>query len=355
MKATYDRLVLRVSRVAVVWLSMGTPAVAHATPGPTATLEYVRQARTASECPDESTFRALVGAKLGYDPFAAGAPSSLRVVLRRSGADLSGTLTLASGGAARGERTLHAAGESCDELAASLALAAAVAIDPDAAARGSTPATPIAAEQAAATPPPPPPLPPPVPPPRSEPSARVPAPATPEGAKHALGARFSGGVFLPWGLTPGVAPGARIGGGLDGDSWLVVLEASATLESSKSSNVGTVTAQLFDAALVPCLRPTLSAGVALALCAAGRIGMLSSNAEQVTRATPQTDLVGSLGPRAGVELSLSRTFGFGIEAEIPVAFSRVHLVVDDDGQQHEVWASSRVGMVAAATVIFRPR
>jgi len=337
----------------MVCLAMGAPALVHATPGPTATLDYVRQGRTASECPDESTFRALVGAKLGYDPFAAGAPSSLRVVLRRSGADLSGTLTLSSDGAARGERTLHAAGESCDELAASLALAAAVAIDPDAAARGPTPAAPIAPEQPAAAPPPPPP--PPVPPPRSEPAARAPAPATPEGASHPLGARFSGGVFIPWGLTPGVAPGARIGGGLDADSWLVVLEVSATLESSKSANVGTVTAQLFDAALVPCLRPTLSAGVALALCAAGRVGMLSSSAEQVTRATPQTDLVGSLGPRAGVELLLSRSFGFGLETEVPVAFSRVHLVVDDHGQQHEVWASSRVGMMAAATVIFRAR
>jgi hypothetical protein len=317
-----------------------------------ATLDYVRQGRTASECPDEATFRALVGAKLGYDPFAAGAPSSLRVVLRRSGAELSGTFTLGSGGTPRGERTLHASGESCDELAASLALAAAVAIDPDAAVREpTTAAAPVAEERPETAPPPPPPA----PPQHSESPAGAPAPARSESAKTTLGPRFSGGVFIPWGLTPGVAPGARLGGGLDADSWLLVLEVSATLESSKSSNVGTVTAQRFDAALVPCFRPTLSAAAALALCAAGRLGMLSSSAEQVTRAAPQTDLVASLGPRAGLELLLSPSFGFGVEAELPVAFSRVHLVIDDHGVQHEVWASSPVGMVAAATVIFRPR
>ena len=134
-----------------------------------------------------------------------------------------------------------------------------------------------------------------------------------------------------------------------------MVEASSTLESSKSAPLGTVSAQLFDAALVPCFRPTISVGVALALCAAGRIGMLRSNGEQVERAAPQTDLVGSLGPRAGLELLVSPSVGFGVEAEMPIAFSRVHLVIDDHGQQREVWASSRVGMVAAATVIFRPR
>ncbi len=340
--------------MAVACLALGAPAPVRATERPTATLDYLRQGRTASECPDEATFRALVGAKLGYDPFAAGAPSSLRVVLRRTGSDLSGTLTLASGGTARGERTLHAAGDGCDELAASLALAAAVAIDPDAAARGPTPAAaPVAAEPPVATAPPPPEPPPPTaPPPPSEPPTNA---ASAPNAEHALGPRFIAGVFIPWGLTPGIMPGARLGGGFDADSWLVMLEASATLESSKSSPLGTVTAQLFDAALVPCFRPTLTASVALALCAAGRIGMLSSDAEQVTRAAPQKDLIGSLGPRAGLELLLSPSFGFGLEAELPVAFSRVHLVIDDHGQQREVWASSRVGMVAAAAVIFRPR
>ncbi|HWP10138.1 MAG TPA: hypothetical protein VNN72_30555, partial [Polyangiaceae bacterium] len=351
MKRPYRHCVLYVFRVAVACLVMAAPGLTHATERPTATLDYVRQGRTASECPDEATFRALVGAKLGYDPFAAGAASSLRVVLRRSGSDLSGTLTLSSGGTARGERTLHASGDGCDELAASLALAAAVAIDPDAAARGPAPApAPVVSEPPAATPPPPPPPPPPAP---REPTAST-TPA-PENARSALGPRFVGGVFIPWGLTPGVAPGARIGGGIDADSWLVMVEASSTLESSKSAPLGTVSAQLFDAALVPCFRPTLSAGVALALCAAGRIGMLRSNAEQVERAAPQTDLVGSLGPRAGLELLVSPSVGFGVEAEMPIAFSRVHLVIDDHGQQREVWASSRVGMVAAATVIFRPR
>jgi hypothetical protein len=136
---------------------------------------------------------------------------------------------------------------------------------------------------------------------------------------------------------------------------LLGLEGSATLESSKSSDAGTMTARIFDAALVPCFRPLLAEEVALALCAAGRAGVLSSDAEQVTRAAPQTDLFASLGPRVGLELLPWRTFGFGAEVEMPVVLSRVHLLIDADGQQQEVWASSRVGMIAAVTAIFRPR
>jgi hypothetical protein len=38
---------------------------------------------------------------------------------------------------------------------------------------------------------------------------------------------------------------------------------------------------------------------------------------------------------------------------MPISLSRVHLLIDDHGQLREVWASSRVGMIAAASLIFR--
>jgi hypothetical protein len=332
--------------LAISWLARATE--------PRATLEYVRQGRAAEECPDEATFRALVAAKLGYDPFGGGAPSSLRVVFRRAGADLSGNLTLGSGGGVRGERTIRAAAGECDELAASLALAAAVAVDPDSVAQRATPQAVEPAPAAPAPPPAPPESSPPAAQAKQEPVRRA-EPAASEEMHATIGPRWSAGMFVPWGLTPGVTAGVRAGVGLDGDAWLVGLEGSATLESTKASDAGTVTARSFDAALVAGFRATLTKNVALALCVAGRLGVLRSDAEDVSRASPQSDLIASVGPRAGVELFPWRAVGFGAELEAPIALSRVHLLIDDHGQPREVWASSRVGMMAAVTVIFRPR
>jgi hypothetical protein len=356
--------VLRISRWVAALVAMTTPLSVFATERPSTTLDYVRQGKTQRECPDEATFRALVAAKLGYDPFVASAGRSLRVVFRRSGADLAGSLTLKTEGAPPGQRTLHAAGEACDELASSLALAAAVAIDPDAASHpaaegGDTKSavTAAAPERPPASPAPPPeaaPAPPPPPVPASRPAPPPPAAAS-ESPPRRLGPRFTGGVFVPVGLTPSVTAGARLGVALDAAAWFVGVEGSGTLESSKDSGAGTVSARLFDAALVPCLRPTLTPGAALALCAVGRFGALRSTATHVSVASPQTDFVASLGPRAGLELFPWAAFGFAAEAELPVVLSRVHLAIDDHGEQHEVWASSRVGMIAALTLIFRPR
>lgn len=315
------------------------PARAQAEP-PKATLDYARQERATTECPDESTFRALVAAKLGYDPFGAGAGAALRVVFRRSGSDLSGILTLESGGAPRGERTLRSAGAGCDELAASLALAAAVALDPNAVANRDQDAAPV-----------PVPVPTPSPTPASPPAPSPPRP--PEPSRRPLRLRVFAGAFVPLGLTPSVTAGARLAAGLDGESWLLGLEGGATLESSKGSTTGKVTAQRIEGALVPCLRPELSRTVALALCAIGRLGVVRSSAEQVTRASPKTDLVSSVGPRAGVELFPWPSVGFSAEIEAPVSLTRVHLLIDDQGVRREVWASSRVGMMAALGMIFR--
>lgn len=340
---------LRILRAAAAATLLATPALALAGEPPRATLDYARQGRTATECPDEATFRALVAAKLGYDPFGPGASSSLRVVFRRSGSELDGTLTLTSGGTARGERTLRSAGEGCDELAASLALAAAVAVDPDAVANHPGEGTPPPAPEPAATTPTP-------PPPsnadrRTAPAVLAAEPSAPP--PGTLGARLGATLFAAAGLTPSFGIGARLGAGLDGGSWQLGLEGGITLGGTQTTDAGSVTANLFDAALVPCLVPGLTDRLGLALCAVGRVGVLSSDAKDVTRASPEQDLVFYVGPRARLEYFPSRWLGLGFELEAPIALTRVHLMIDDQGERREVWASSRVGAAAGASMIFR--
>jgi hypothetical protein len=351
---------LRACRDIAALLTFVTPAFAFATERPTVMLEYEREGRTAQECPDEATFRALVAAKLGYDPFAKEATKSLRVTFSRTGAGLSGNLTLTVDGTLQGKRTLRAGGSDCHELAASLALAAAVASDPDAVAHGAPEgdAKPSVAagslsDPASAAEPPQPPRAPVANPVNSETAPRSPS-GGPDRTRQTIGARITAGGFIPFGLTPGLTGGARLGVGLDAGSWLLALEGGATLDSTKDSGVGRVSAHTVDAALVPCVEPALAPDLTLALCAVGRLGFMRSAAEGVTRSTPTSDLVATLGPRVGVEVFPWRVFGVGVEAELPISLARVHLLIDDQGRRREVWASARAGMIPSLVIIFRP-
>jgi hypothetical protein len=96
------------------------------------TLTY-SQKDVAASCPDEATFRSLVGARLGYDPFVPDGTLALDVQLQRRGKEIVGRLVLTGEDAQkRGERTLRSGVDECFELATSMALAAAVAVDPEA-------------------------------------------------------------------------------------------------------------------------------------------------------------------------------------------------------------------------------
>jgi hypothetical protein len=75
-------------------------------------LTYERSGTAAKECPDVVTFRGLVAARLGYDPFVQlveAAPLALRVELRARGGATTGSLKLTSDGVARGDRSMTAA------------------------------------------------------------------------------------------------------------------------------------------------------------------------------------------------------------------------------------------------------
>jgi hypothetical protein len=48
-------------------------------------LTYARRTTAAASCPDEATFRELVAARLGYDPFESGGGLALQVELKPEG------------------------------------------------------------------------------------------------------------------------------------------------------------------------------------------------------------------------------------------------------------------------------
>jgi hypothetical protein len=334
----------------------GMSVTAHAleAPGERArvVLAYGRSGTAVKTCPDEATFRALVAARLGYDAFVDASKSedtlTLRVEFRPRGGFVAGSLELLALGSPRGDRTMNAAPADCYELAASLALAAAVAVDPEGALAQKT------AASAAQPPPssaqaPQPALP-------SSPSTRAPPaplrPPLPSAEKTALARFLHAGAVISVGIQPGTAPGIRLGGGLGRRAWSIGLEAAAFLPSERERSYGTVSAHALYGSLLPCLHPG-SARLTVDVCTVASVGALFSDAEAVTRSQAATDLYATVGARVGLTFRASDALGFTLDAEAPVALSRVHLLVDDAGVRREVWAAGRIGFIGGARVVLK--
>jgi len=338
----------------------GTSVAARATEPraehPTVVLGYQRSGTAVKVCPDEATFRALVAARLGYDAFGDGGNDqnalALRVEFRRQGALVSGSLVLTAHGAPRGGRTLDAAPADCYELAASLALAAAVAIDPQGALAqktGAAPGQPSPSSEPAppataslSRPPPPSPQP-------ATASPSPPLPPLPPAETTARAGFLNAGAVVSVGIQPGPAPGLRIGGGLRRGAWSVGLEVAAFLPSEREQSYGTVSAHTLYGSLLPCLHPGSSRWT-FDVCAVVSAGALFSHGEGVTRSRTVTDRHTTVGARVGLTLRASEAMSFTLNAEAPVALSRVHLMVDDAGVSREAWAARRVGFIGGAGI-----
>jgi hypothetical protein len=309
---------------------------------------------TGSDCPDEKAFRELVAARLGYDPFIAAASSSSRTLsvdLQRKGPGFVGRMS-GSGVAGDGtERTLKAARGECLELVTSMAFAAALAIDPE------------AAKRPASGPPPPPPgtdprAPQPSPPSGNQTAASTdptptppPTPSEPDQKR----ARFRGeaAILAPFGITPAMRGGARLGLGVDVALFSIGAEGAFLFPSSEESIYGDVSAYVLSGSFVPCLNAVPGSRTLVSFCAVGTVGAMNSTASRVSRAAPSTDLFATAGPRLALYGLVSRSFGVGLAAEVPISISRIHLEIDDGGQRRDVWAQGPVGFIGGLTVLLR--
>ncbi|MEJ7734588.1 MAG: hypothetical protein WKG00_36010 [Polyangiaceae bacterium] len=306
-------------------------------------LGYQRAADAPAECPDEATFRALVAARLGYDPFVADGRSRLDASLQKRGQELIGRLVLQGDDPAPRERELRARPTECFELATSMALAAAVAIDPEAARTGKAPP-----EM-----PPPPSAQPLAPPPTVTPPR--PPPPPPPAAETRLGVRGGVGAVLPVGVVPAPRGGLRLLLALDGGAWTLGAEGSFLFPSRSEASFGSVGAWVANGALVPCARPSFGAALSLDFCAVAAIGLMRSDAEGVTRSEPTSDVFATVGPRVGVSLFPWAHVGFEATADLAFPLSRIHLYIDDRGVPREVWSSAPVGFVGCLSTVVRFR
>jgi len=339
------RVLLGTAAFAAIASCAGVSAAEHAS----VTLSYARD-DSATSCPDEATFRSLVAARLGYDPFVASAALSLTVEFQRSGKEVVGRLKLTGkSDEQRGQRTLRAGADDCFELATSMALVAAVAVDPDAVqARKNAPGSaekPALAQKPAPSPgepPKPAPLPPTSPP-----------PTEPDHFEH--GVRLELGGVLPVGIVPAPRGGVRVGAALDVGAFSIGAEGAFLFPSSRDnpSGDGTVSSHVLSGSLVPCAHPLAGEPWVIDFCVVGSVGAMRSTASGVTRSAPATDLYATVGPRAAIVVMFSSAFGLGALAEVPFTLSRVHLRIEDQGESHEVWAQSPAGFLGGLSLVAR--
>jgi hypothetical protein len=306
-------------------------------------MTYVRKDAAATDCPDEATFRTLVIARLGYDPFDKSGSLALRVEFRPQGTEIAGSILLTGNpGEKPTNRTLRDA--DCFELASSMALATAIAVDPDAVRAGGAPPPKEPEPKPVPPPTPPPPPPKPKPPPDEEPRSLW-EPTSP-------GGRITATFVMPVGLTPAPRGGVRAGLGIEGNVWSVVAEGVFFFPSSREESFGTVSSYIAHGSLVPCAHLPLHPIVLLDLCTVGSVGAMFSDAENVERPDPQTHLFATIGPRAGLTVMPWPNVGFEATFDVPVNLERAHLVIEDRGVPREVWAASRVGFVGGLGLVF---
>lgn len=198
----------------------------------------LRQIRTesAQQCPDEAWLKGTVSARLGYRPFHPDAPLQATATFDCTPTACRAVLLLSRAGESPTKRELVSASTDCRELAESLALTLALAIDPALLAKPAPPPPPAPA-------PPPPPLvireAPPAPSPPSE-------PPLPTFFQAQLGAVGSVGV------SPAPTLGGRMGIGFRRGWFGLLAEGRADAAQRVVTTGGSVSTSVLLATLLPC-------------------------------------------------------------------------------------------------------
>jgi hypothetical protein len=248
-----------VALVALAPTSLGVGA-AHA--APTSRLVYSRSS-DADSCPDEQALRRAVAARVGYDPFFAWATRTIVASITRSNRAFVATVDLIDeSGVSHGARTLHAEGE-CGELLDAVALAIAIAIDPQSLSRPSTPGAPPPAETEAPTVRPPVEV---VAPAATAPDAAPTPPVVRPSDLHASATAFeaSAGVAVSTGVAPGPAVGLALGAAARWRMLSLGLEGRIDAPSGKMApGGGEVSSWLVLGAVAPCAHVAPFFGCAL--------------------------------------------------------------------------------------------
>jgi hypothetical protein len=301
---------------------------------PTARLVYSRTA-DATSCPDESSLRRSVAARVGYDPFFPWAKRTVVASLARRGNAFVAKVDLVDeDGVAHGARELRAEGP-CTDLLDTVALAIAIAIDPQSLAApvsapvASAPDGPPTSERPSAPPPPPPPPAPPTPAPEPAPPPRREqlGPKRSHDGMPALEAFL--GAVVSSGVAPGTALGLTLGGALRWRRVSLGLDLRMDAPSGEAAaGGGSVASWLAVGTLAPCAHfgPVLA-------CALVQAGSMQSYGEGVADNRSGSALWFALGPRLGAGIDVSPEMELRARADVVFDLDRPTLFLNGS----EVW------------------
>ncbi|HEX8790217.1 MAG TPA: hypothetical protein VF765_04645 [Polyangiaceae bacterium] len=292
-------------------LVMSAAGASRATP--TSRLVYSRSV-DAGSCPDEQALRHEVAARVGYDPFFPWATRTIVAgITRREGAFVATVDLVDDQGLSHGARELRT-DRGCDDLLGAMALAIAIAIDPQSLSRVG-----------------PPPPPPPSPPPASEPSVTTSSPvAAPEqpapqaSRASPWGVDASVGLVGSGGLAPSFAAGLALGAGVRWRMLSFSLEGLIDAPSiSQAQGGGTVTTWLVLADVAPCVH----FGSFLA-CALGQVGSMQASGNGVSDARSTSVPWWAAGGRLGAMVRLSDATSLRFRTDVVANLDRATLVLN---------------------------
>ncbi len=335
-----------ISSISAACLGIVALAVAGDARGsPSARLVYTRAPEAAS-CPDETTLRDAVSARLGYDPFFPLAKQTVLIQVWRDNHRYRARLQLVDPESlTHGTRDLASDEPTCGGLfdAAALAISIAMVSLPKEEAPGTSEAAP-ASESA---------LPPSsVPPPESAPSAEA-APAAPSesasapssGPSTAPSVGFALGVDVLGvvGAEPGPTAALAAFGGLRSRMASAYVEVRADAPAATTSAVGPgrVRAWSYQVALVSCVR----LGDA-SFCAVGAVGMLYGESTGITNPSSDSGPFVTAGVRVGYDWPLSGRFSLRTHVDAMVDLDRARLQIGGA----DAWTASIVAASGGAGI-----
>ena len=308
---------------AATCMLVGASAAAH----PSTQLRYNRGVG-AESCPDDEGMRSLLVARLGYDPVTAEADERIvaSIVRDESHARLRGRVEVHdAAGKLQGKRELSSAQNDCTELASSMALAIAIAIDPLSLSRPTPPKTatderrdkpaaPNATADVAATPDA-----------SSAPRVETPSPSPEKNAPlDTLHLRTGAGVVVAAGNAPSPTVGAGVLVGVGIRALSIDLEGRLDTSAAQSAPRGEVTSSLQLLTLAPCLHIGVAFGCGLA--SAGRLHAASHG---VDLPADDASLYAAFGGRLGAEWFFSRALGARAHIDVLASPTRITLLVNE--------------------------
>lgn len=263
-------------------------------------------------CPDADAFRRQVEGQLERSAFADDSALTVRVRVTRHGDELEGSLALLGAGDEEGVQPFAAPVPRCEELVATMSLAAVIAIE-RLRQQGPKPAR----------------------------SLRVgvarPQQASASTSAYRLATYAGAGMAL--GHVPDPSVGAVLGLDLARHGLQLGLRAELFAASHAEAPGGMVKVQLSRVDLLAC-HSTWS----LALCGVFAAGALSGAGSDTNRSQLQTVFFPSAGIRAGWRHPFGDVFELAIDAGVDFALSRPTFALHDGPRAADIWQPSLLGL-----------